>query len=404
MKSFNWKKAPWTLTCFLMLVSAFAYSQKLLTPNVETGPTPKQLAGPPAEFLTGNMKAVQPDEVGVRSQSALIPVVFTQGKDGAWYWDGLVAVENGERFGMMAFSAEGTVWDIEMQAPGARQATSIDELIAESRDTTMGFAENRIPGHYYVFEGVQDGLWTVSIKADDVPGKASAAQADGFLLAASESQYGLYSHLTDRDFLVGNDLGVVAYGFDKQAYGFGQIPVAEATVVQQAKMLVTSPDGIVTEVVMFDNGKHNDGAAFDGTYGAVLALDQVGEYKAHVITEGVTPEGQPFVRTAQHVIPVIAPELELASEIASTSLVDSNRMSVHLDVNAFKGSATKYRTYAEVWGSDVKGNEMPVAWIGGMVHLKNGSLDLGLDARWIAMSGAQAPFELRNVRIQDVHT
>jgi hypothetical protein len=43
----------------------------------------------------------------------------------------------------------------------------------------------------------------------------------------------------------------------------------------------------------------------------------------------------------------------------------------------------------------------PVSWIGGMVYVEDGLLNLGLDSRWIARSAARSDFELRNVRIED---
>ena len=64
-----------------------------------------------------------------------------------------------------------------------------------------------------------------------------------------------------------------------------------------------------------------------------------------------------------------------------------------------KEAAPHYRVLAEVWGT-VKGSLAPVAWIGGLSEQQNQSLRLGLDTRWIALAGAEAPFELRNVRVE----
>jgi hypothetical protein len=41
-----------------------------------------------------------------------------------------------------------------------------------------------------------------------------------------------------------------------------------------------------------------------------------------------------------------------------------------------------------------------VAWIGGMVTPKGGRISLALDERWLLLAGANAPFELRNLRFE----
>lgn len=65
------------------------------------------------------------------------------------------------------------------------------------------------------------------------------------------------------------------------------------------------------------------------------------------------------------------------------------------------------KAYAEVWGTDSSGYEYtPVAWIEAMVDpetLPNGHtvLTMQLDTNWLHLAQAQAPFQLRNVWIED---
>jgi hypothetical protein len=103
-------------------------------------------------------------------------------------------------------------------------------------------------------------------------------------------------------------------------------------------------------------------------------------------------------------VPVIAPAMELASDYASARKADKKRLAVSLAVNNFPGAPEKYRVFAEVWGRNAQGEERPVSWIGGMVYVEDGRLDLGLDPRWIGLSEARTDFELRNVRIEDPDT
>src|SRR5690606_11846983 len=110
--------------------------------------------------------------------------------------------------------------------------------------------------------------------------------------------------------------------------------------------------------------------------------------------------GQGFVRTAEHVIPVLAPGLRLEAAAATATPAGGGRLQVALPVAAAREGA-HVRVLAEVWGRDARGMEVPVAWIGGMTPVAGGHLALGLDERWIARAGARAPFELRALRIED---
>src|SRR5690606_556553 len=90
-----------------------------------------------------------------------------------------------------------------------------------------------------------------------------------------------------------------------------------------------------------------------------------------------------------------------AGERASARIDKSaaTRLTIDVPVSAAK-NAGHYRAFAEVWGRDSAGNDVPVAWVGGMVTPAKGKLGFGFDERWVAKAGAQAPFELRNLRIE----
>jgi hypothetical protein len=78
----------------------------------------------------------------------------------------------------------------------------------------------------------------------------------------------------------------------------------------------------------------------------------------------------------------------------------TNRVSIRVPVTARK-AGQHYRAVGEVWGTDSAGSAVPVAWLGGMVVPRDGQLALGFDERWFVLSGAKAPFELRDLRIED---
>ena len=81
-----------------------------------------------------------------------------------------------------------------------------------------------------------------------------------------------------------------------------------------------------------------------------------------------------------------------------------SRLQIALPVQALGASAQQLTASAEVWGTGANGAMVPVAWVSGIAAPGNGALALSLDGRWIALAGARAPFELRNVRVQELQT
>ena len=355
---------------------------------------PKQLSGPIDEIRSGVMAEVAPIETGVHSKSAMIPVTLQQSKRGDWRWQGQVAVDN-DRFNMVMFSGQDS-WNVELQHPHAKSAAPARMLATELDRSSLSLGNNAFEGDYYQFAEAQPGHWNVSVAADAPVGDK------GYLLYSSDSTYRLLSYQTSKAQLVGQEIGFVSYGYEKISEG----PQVEANLgmVEQAWLRVTTPEGDTARYAMFDDGLHGDGLAGDGIFGGGFTAVAAGEYQAQVIAQGTTPEGFPFVRTAEHLVPVIAQPMELALDFANAELMDGKRLEVQLAVNNYPGAPEKYRVFAEVWGADAEGQMRPVNWIGGYSYVDNGRLNLGLDLRWIGLSKASHSFELRNLRIEDPDT
>ncbi len=348
----------------------------------------KKLAGPASDFLTGFMAPIDPSEAAIHSKSAMLPIQLQTTKSGVWSWSGLLPIDSGEQFSMIVFSG-GDTWRLSLRAPGSRTFVPATQLLSEFKQTTYGIEENDFPGDFYSFEHMAEGAWTLKVEADN------PTRNDGFLLVGSTGPYRLRSYKTTTDTLVGNDIGFVAAGYDAAAAS------PRLDLVQRAHMLVTDPFGNQHRLAMYDDGAHNDDLAGDGIYGGELQPTEVGSYQIQIVASGRTPEGHPFLRTSEHLLEVKAPEIILYDMAAKSSVIDEKRMQIGLEVETFEGGLDKFRTFAEVWGKDLDGNDLAVGWIGGMVYAENGLLPLTLDARWIALSGAVGPFELRNVRIED---
>lgn len=354
--------------------------------SAAVGPVPKQLAGVPSEFAM--MAPANPISAAIHSKSALLPVVLEKAANGRFSWSTTVPVE-GENLRFVVFSGTSNSWSVSMQDPVSKRIQPAEQLALEKRAVNWDLGGSSVPADLYTFKNVPRGDWKLSVES---------VRADaGFVLVEAEGSERLFSHQVAFNQLLGQRIGLVAsvYDLEKSAAAFG------AEALSEVSIRVTAPDGSVRRGAMFDDGLHQDSMANDGVFGADFLADQAGAFNAQVLVRGHNDRGGAFVRTAEHLIPVLDSDLSLRAETISSKSVSANRLSLQFDVSGAKAMASHYHVYAEVWGSSSTRGAMPVAWIGGMSDLTNGSLNLGLDTRWIAKVGARAPFELRNVRVED---
>ncbi len=351
----------------------------------------KQLAGAPSEFAA--MQPANPADAAIHSKSALLPIEMGVDKAGGMTAEVKLPVET-DSVRFLVFSGDELGWNASLRSPSGRTEKAARSLASDNKLMEFGTENAKVPTEYYALDGIESGEWTVKLSA------AQGASPRGFVLVEGQSDTQLVSYQTHTKQLVGERIGFVAslYGETEN----GEVLYAKAAGrVGSASLRVTTPSGEVQNLPMFDDGQHSDGAAGDGIWGGDFLADKAGQYLAQVTVRGSNREGRPVVRSAEHPLPIVERSLSLAgTKAAATTIAEGNRLSLNVPVAAEK-SGQHYRGYAEVWGTDEFGSAIPVAWVSGMVTPDKGNVSFGLDTRWIALSGAQAPFELRNLRLED---
>ena len=245
----------------------------------------------------------------------------------------------------------------------------------------------QVPAELFAFESLGKGQVTFDITSND--SKAS----NGFLLVEGDSNTLLISYQTASNQRLNQPISITAalQNFSKNT---------NATEISAAVLKITAPSGAQNQVRFLDNGRNNDGVAGDGLFGATFVPSEIGNYTAQARVEG-SAGGVEVLRTAEHLIPVISDELKFtrgALQLADAPTPGRLRISVPMSSNK---AAQHYRAYAQLWGSNDGGKDVPVAWLGGMVTPTNGAVELEFDSRWIALAGARAPYSLRAVRFED---
>ena len=343
----------------------------------------KQLAGPPSEFAS--MRAVEPAASAVHSKSAMLAVNLQKQANGRFGWQGDLPVE-GESLNLLSFAGGKAQWDLGLRDPIGKRAQPVRNMALEQGKASFGLGGQEFPATRYGFKGMMSGNWQLSIESDQA--------SEGFVLIEGAGATRLVAHQTNFDQQVGKRIGFAAAVYDID-------DAAIAPQISEAKLRVTGPTA-THEFPMFDDGLHQDGKAFDGVFGSDFRAEHAGDYSAQVLVRGVAADGKAFVRSAEFALPVIADEMNIRSTRVLGKAVSERRLALDLEVDLAKASTGHYRVIGEVWGrSDDGSRDVPMAWIGGMSEIDRGTLPLSLDARWIAKARAVAPFELRNLRIED---
>lgn len=376
----------------LALSAASALLLHLSTPAAAAEPLhAKQLAGPPSEFAL--MQAPHPAAGAVHSKAALIPIELTQDKSGRLGWRGQLPVE-GSNLRVLLLADEGHGWQMDLRSPSGRMEKAAG-LAKRIERGGFGIEAERFPSELYSFEGLQSGLWSVEITAESKSPRA------GFLLIEGDPATELSSHPAHLDFVLGRTITLTAQ-LSAAAKNGSVLLGHEAGRVSQAELRVNFPDGRIETLAMNDQGLDGDAVAGDGIYSGSFKAGEAGMHTAQVLVQGSNADGRALLRSAEHVIPVVEPSLQLLGPAHALAAKQGGpeRLSIEIPVAAAKRDQ-HYRAVAEVWGRDAKGQPTPVAWIGGMVRPEAGKLGLGFDQRWQLLSGAQGPYELRNLRIED---
>ena len=346
----------------------------------------KQRAGAPEEFAA--MQPADPAVSAIRSKSALVPVTTALGADGQYHWQADLAVDSA-RARVLLLKATDNNWQMSLGSAnrGSGALNRAETIAAVHTQTTFGMQSVQVPGELFAFESLSKGKVTFDITAND--GKAS----NGFLLLEGDANTLLISYQTASNQRLNRPIFITAalQNFAKSA---------NSTSIAAAMLNVTAPSGMQSQVEFFDDGRHADGVAGDGLFGASFVPTEIGDYNAQVRAEG-SAGGVDVLRTAEHLIPVINDELNFTrGAVQLMSAQTPGRLTISVPVSSNK-PGQHYRAYAQLWGHDQSGREIPVAWLGGMVTPANGAIGLEFDSRWIALAGARAPYLLRALRLED---
>ena len=360
--------------------------------HAENMPIPKQLAGPAEEIEL--MQKSSPAETAIISKHAMIPVSLTANGNGQQTWNKNILID-GENPKALLFSPDKETWQLNIKSLTAEKSMSSSSVSFYQRETEFGMGSEKFPATQYELENIKSGRYEFGISSE------MNAAAEGYLLISSDSPYRLKSFANTHGALVGESINLSALAMTDDSEF--TVVKNDFQMINSSYLMVTAPDGQTKEINMFDDGLLTDKAASDGTFNAGFIAEQVGLYQVQVVSQGISPSGKPFYRTAEHIIPVIESDLELHSKQVVGEYSEGNKINLDIDIST-SADEGRYRVYAEVWGTESNGKtnqSSAVSWLSTIAELNDGKIKLQLDDRWLLTKDVQAPFELKNIRFED---
>jgi hypothetical protein len=324
-----------------------------------------QVAAPASDILSGIVRLPDPASAPSTSRAAILPLRFRRVPGAGWTAELELPVERAGPISMALLSSDAGTWKLATGTPLALERT-----LAPAGDEMPGWIVDR-------YDGAIGAAGTLSMRVDADDPRGARPPAEGWLLARTASGLGAEAWLSTLEAVAGNDLRIVA----RETSGRGR--------VESGRALVEGATGPL-ELRMDPFG--------DGTFRAALPESLRGDVRARVELRGTAESGFPFLVTVPMSFPVL--EREVALEGGARAVVVDD-LHLAIEIGALRlGFMDRFHTSAEVWGTNADGVLVPVCWLSRI----DPSFTLTLDARWIALAGARAPFELREIRVQDPAT
>jgi len=267
-----------------------------------------------------------------------------------------------------------------------------------------------IPTTTYSLPNFAPGVYTLKLVASSLSAEKRAKMlendADGYVFLATPTPVESLAYLNSYSLLKDNIISLTAQMYDSSLFGTfnGTLPVPLPSA-ERANLLVELPDGSEFDVNMSDDGEWPDEVAGDGVFGGSFKATEVGSYVLSTLIAGTDDNGNAYLRSTEHLIPVIEATFSLNGEASAAISNSGDVLNINLGVSVTsENTATSVRGYAEVYGTH-KGDLVPVAWVGGIVDINdNNYVTLALDLGWVALAEAQAPFLLQNIYLSDIGT
>ena len=358
----------------------------------------KTLQGDPTEFMTFSIPVKDREET---SNALELPVVnLSVGLD----WKCSFPVDPVDSIVVSVVYGRAEMTDLTVTAvftapDGSQPKPDYYEVQPFSLVDDTSDAENLV----VQFLHPKPGKWQLVLS---IKGPATAKPIKALVwIAFNNSRACITAYSDSTDPLVGKDMDMNMMVPDPERRALDGRSIPLPNMMQNATMTVTYPDGMEVVQVMYKEKT-------PGMMGGMFQPPMAGDYTVQLKLTGVdSASGYEFARSLTRTLSVASPSLNLTGSISNDlyhhPVTGNEIFLIQVGVKWDPQSKDTYRGYAEVYGTGEGGVSVPVAWVGGLVQVKQTSsssymLQFELDSRWLILTNATFPLSLRNLTFEEI--
>ena len=327
-------------------------------------------------------------------------------------WTHSFPVDQCDIFAVTVFAKDPKTFSLNFLLPSGDEATP-----NSVHDENIGYGLGGLyPCRTFLFNDPipSVGEWSITVTADSLSYPVNAS----LIVSFYPSDLILQAFVPAENLIVGRSVDIIALlptlvGLEKT----NNSSVRSIAALEDATTTIFLPDGS-NKTLQLEGGPSNSirhvkrGAGASDLYASFEATE-AGIYKSLVKISGQLSDGTNFIRSLWYVFTVVHPSIEFTGkvrgsihthEISQSDIVDFN-----IDVN-WDGSDLTYRAFAQVWGRGPNRQEIPVAWISGLVEVQKRKfclfnchyIHMQLDSRWLELANAKPPLTLKSVTLEEL--
>lgn len=361
--------------------------------------TPKHVSVA-AEDIT-IQKLQRPESKGSFSHSSMLPI-YQSGTHN-------LAFDAQEGTPILFLSPNAEQWQMTVTDPNG------GSVIRETKGNSLAasdisFGQDSFKGKTVLVENPVSGNWQVTLTNTEI-NQTQDSKPQGYLLFKGDPKYQLYTHLDNNITTENQSINLVAYMVNAGSDSANREMMLQKrpmqNLVASAKAVITTPSGLKIQLNLNDSGTNGDQVAGDGQYSAKVPTNASGVYQTQVQVFGTRPDGTAYSRTSNDIYRIEPQSYALSNKPARMDAIGGTKTLINVPVSVFDASQPVFLA-AEVWGTDNQGKMKAASWIGGVssaiTENDQSYLQLSFDYRWLQREEVNAPYQLRNIRLQTADT
>ena len=368
----------------------------------------KSLAGPATEFPTFAPPGLTS---GMHSRYYVLPSLTL--KDPHDKWTHSFPVDHCDILGIIMFAKDPKSYTIKFQSPSG------DEVSANRvYDEKVGYGPAGLyPSRTFLFHDPipNVGTWSIAVTSNTSSYPVSAT----FYASFYPSDLIMQAFIPPENLIVGQSIDIMALLPTEVSQGKTTNSTVYISALDKATTTIYLPDGREENVKLKEgpsgymtNVKRDTGAK--DLY-ASFEAPMEGKYKTVVQVDGQLSDGTSFIRSLWYEFTVVPPSVEVTGKVIGSLYTHdiSERVKVNFSIAInWDKSDSSYRAFAQVWGTGEDNEEVPVAWISGLVEVQSREgcvsdchyIEMELDTRWLELANAKPPLTLKSVTLDEMKT